>query len=334
MATRFGLAVICILAMPCGSAIALDPGDRCEADKHKTIARYLSCRHKAIANVVKFGDSGAPYFGRCELKFSKKWQRAEDKGGPACPTVGDETAIKAMLDQVTTATSGFLEGPTGADLLFAGYPWIIKQSSSPVGPGPNRFSDRPEDVWVDADGLHLTISQQTGLWWSSEVILDANLGYGTYVFHTESRIDTLDANMVLGLFTWDTFAPPNYREIDFEFSRWGNPSDVDNAQFVVQPYTTPSNIVRYRLDLNEQNQKATHVLVWSPGQVDMATYLGHHLPSQIPPFQPVFSWTNTGPDVPLPGGENVRMNLWLVNGNAPMSGQPEEVVISNFLFAP
>jgi hypothetical protein len=45
------------------------------------------------------------------------------------------------------------------------------------------------------------------------------------VFTIDSRVDLLDRNIVLGLFTWDTYAPQyNYREIDFEFSRWQNPS--------------------------------------------------------------------------------------------------------------
>lgn len=332
MIARISPALVVTLVVLVSAAHAVDPSARCEADKNKIAGRYLACRHKAISKGIQ--RRGAPDYSRCESKFARSWQTAEAKAGAACPTVGDETAMKGLFDQTVGANAGLLDGPGGEGLLFAGYRWTVKASSTPVGPGPNRFSDRPEDVWVDADGLHLTISSRSGVWWSSEVILDGNLGYGTYVFHTESRIDTLDANIVLGLFTWDSFAPPNYREIDFEFTRWSSPADFNNAQYVVQPYGTPGNLVRFRIDLNAQNQKLTHVLVWSPGQVELSTFHGHHLPSAIPPFQPIFSWTNSGPDVPVPGGENVRINLWLVNGLPPLNSQPEEVVVTNFLFVP
>jgi len=332
MIARIALALVLTAAMSIEAVHALDPAARCAADKNKIAGRYLACRHKAIAKGIQRG--ATPDFSRCESKFARSWQAAEAKAGAACPTVGDEAAIKAMFDQSTAATAGLLEGPFAPGLLFAGYPWTVKQSDFPVGPGPNRFSDRPEDVWVDADGLHLTISLRNSVWWSSEVILDANLGYGTYVFHTESRIDTLDANIVLGIFTWDSFAPPNYREIDFEFTRWGNPVEFTNAQYVVQPYGAPGNLVRFRVDLTSQDQKLTHVLVWSPGQVELSTYHGHHLPGALPPFERISSWTNNGPDVPAPGSENVRINLWLVNGSPPLNSQPEEVSITNFLFVP
>jgi hypothetical protein len=51
------------------------------------------------------------------------------------------------------------------------------------------------------------------------------------------RVDKLDPNMVLGLFTYDSDPAFNNREIDIEASRLGNAADPTNAQFVVQPYT-------------------------------------------------------------------------------------------------
>ncbi len=176
MAARIALALVLVLAMSYEPAMALDPDNRCEADKHKVVARYLPCRHKAIAKVVKFGDSGAPDFSRCESKFSKKWQAVEAKAGPACPTVSDEATIT--------------------------------------------------------------------------------------------------------------------------------------------------------------DHKLTHVLVWSPGLIEFSTYHGHHLPGSLLPSEQIFEWSNNGPNVPTPALENVRMNLWLVNGASPMNLQPAEVVISNFYFEP
>lgn len=41
-----------------------------------------------------------------------------------------------------------------------------------------------------------------------------------------------------------------------------------------------------------------------------------------------------GTDVPKPGDECVRRNLWLFSGTAPMNGQPVEIVVESFAFAP
>lgn len=41
-----------------------------------------------------------------------------------------------------------------------------------------------------------------------------------------------------------------------------------------------------------------------------------------------------GSDVPKPGDERVRPNLWLFGGAAPSHGQPVEIVVESFTFAP
>jgi hypothetical protein len=56
-------------------------------------------------------------------------------------------------------------------LDFSGYQWSVKAYNVPIGPDPNRFSSRKEDLWVDDDGLHLTVSKRDGNWYCTEVIL-------------------------------------------------------------------------------------------------------------------------------------------------------------------
>jgi hypothetical protein len=46
------------------------------------------------------------------------------------------------------------------------------------------------------------------------------------------------------------------------------------------------------------------------------------------------TWSYTGSDVPRPGGENVRLNLWLSGGAPPIGGQEVEVVLQSFAFTP
>lgn len=45
-------------------------------------------------------------------------------------------------------------------------------------------------------------------------------------------------------------------------------------------------------------------------------------------------WTYSGPDIPPPGGEVMRFNLWLFGGNAPASGRGDHVVVTDFRFVP
>lgn len=214
---------------------------------------------------------------------------------------------------------------------FSGYTWNVKQSDSPVGPGPNYFSDNEADVWVDADGrLHLKIVLRDGRWYCSEIYTTAPLGYGTYTFTLASRVDNLDKNVVLGLFTWDDNAPQyHYREIDIEFSRWGDAAN-QNSQYVVQPWDTPGNI--YRFDMTLLGDFSTHSFAWLAESVRFSSYQGHALPPD--PGNSIATWLYSGADVPPAGGGNARINLWLMNGAPPSDGQEVEVIIESFEFAP
>jgi len=239
----------------------------------------------------------------------------------------------------------------GAELKFAGRKWTVKESPTPVGPGPNRFSADPKDVWVDKHGLHLTIHKKGEHWYSTEVILDENLGYGTYLFQTNSRQDLLDDNAVFGAFTWDPHDDderiPEYpnREIDFEDSRWGDPA-AENSQIVVQPGQVPGNHFRFNLpDLSEE-AALTRYFTWSPGKVEFRSLHGKYMPEDFPDSAVFHRHTyveseQTKNILPQPGRENFRFNLWLYEPDPsdkkprePQEGKPVEVVISDFVYLP
>ena len=56
-------------------------------------------------------------------------------------------------------------------------------ASDTMHPGPNFWSDRKSDVWVDDEGrLHLKIVKRHGKWYCTEVTCDKIFGYGAYVF--------------------------------------------------------------------------------------------------------------------------------------------------------
>jgi hypothetical protein len=151
------------------------------------------------------------------------------------------------------------------------------------------------------------------------------LQYGTYTISIESQVDVLDKNVVLGFFSWDSDAPQyNYREIDIEFSRWGE-DNAQNAQYVIQPWTVSGN--RYRFYLNQAGLNTVHQFEWQPDHVQFDSWDGNSASLQ--------SWTyGNMASIPPAGAGNARINLWLLNGMAPSDGQKVEVIIKSFQFTP
>lgn len=221
--------------------------------------------------------------------------------------------------------------------------WHVKDSGGAQwGPGPNVWSDAPGNVWVDGDDrLHLRIDRQQGRWRCAEVTdvtadpAVSTPGFGTYRFQVAGRLDQLDANVVLGLFTWDddpASAGVAHREIDFEAARWGNAADPTNAQYVVQPWDLPDHLARFTIPPGDG--PTTHEFTWLPDRVDFRSWIGASTEPESP-GDLIASYSYEGPDVPPAGGtEHVHMNLWLVSGNAPTNGQAAEVVLADFEFVP
>lgn len=210
--------------------------------------------------------------------------------------------------------------PRVRTLEFSGYTWEVKTSTGAVGPGPNVFSDSTSNVWVDASGrLHLKITYSKGRWRCAEVVNTQSLGLGRYTFELDSRVDALDPSVVLGLFTWSD--DPSYanRELDIEFSRWGNAADPTNGQYVVQPYDGAGHLQRVT---QPAVPSSTHTFDWEAGSVAFAS-------STAAPS----AWTYAGADVPPSGSEHARMNLWLFRGAPPTDGRAVEVVVKRFSFS-
>jgi hypothetical protein len=156
-----------------------------------------------------------------------------------------------------------------------------------------------------------------------------SFGHGAYRWYLDSAVDNLNPDVVLGLFTWNDDPAFDHRELDIEFSRWGS-SNNQNAQYVVQPYTLPQNIVRF----NEPPSilQSVHSFEWRPDLVFFQSLAGVNAQPSTP-ADVLQNWTFAG-SVPPAGGENARMNLWLFRGQRPSNGQQIEVVIRKFEFVP
>ena len=210
-------------------------------------------------------------------------------------------------------------------ISFAGYDWTVRNVQG--GPGPNYFSDSVEEVWVDGNGyLHMEINYRNGKWNCSEVYLDGSLGYGTYAFVVDGRVDLLDKNIVLGLFTYET----DTREIDIEYARWGNATNYP-GQYVIQPGGTTGNVYRYHLDFSTGTDVTTNLFDWRADAISFRSYYGAYTPTPAA-LDMIASWVYFGDDNPPVGGELVHINLWLMSGLAPSDGQNVEIVIRDFKF--
>jgi hypothetical protein len=240
-------------------------------------------------------------------------------------------------------------------VTFAGRKWNVKSSNLPVGPGPNYFSPFYSDVWVDEHGwMHLHIAKHDGIWYSSEVIGQDNLGYGTYTFTVQMDPMSFAENVVFGLFTWDdnTFMSDGNSEVDIEFSKWGDTASVTPTTFSVQPvnfgtfYAERTREVNVPLDLLKG--VSTHRFNWTDTLITWESYAGDQVSGS-----PIGTWSfnlNHPPRrkqdgsllsdpivIPAPGNTtNARINLWCLPYQiaGPNNEQEHEVVIRDFIYEP
>jgi len=215
-------------------------------------------------------------------------------------------------------------------LSFSGYEWEVRSGYG--GPGPNTWSDA--NAWVDPQGyLHLTIAHQNDVWSCAEVQLPARLGLGTYTFQLARQSDSLDPNVVLGLFNYPPadVGPDGTNEIDIEIAQWGNAAHP-NGNYTVWP--AQAGLVRqsqtFSFTLGQTD--TLHQFAWASTQITFESLAGLGTSANL-----IARWVHTPeayaqyiPQQPMPA----HMNLWLYTGQAPTDGKAVEVVIKRFTYVP
>jgi len=238
--------------------------------------------------------------------------------------------------------AGRLASPSAQDqeriiptfLNFSSYRWLVRENLEREGPGDNRFGGQNVSVFLNQDGsLVLALTLQDGVWKSAEVSTSRYLGYGTYTFKVRTPPFGLDRNLVLGLFTYSAARGYTHREIDIEFSAWGQPSQPVAGQYVVQPYDKAGNMVLF--DISQVNGTATYTFIWSEAKIEFISWLGYG--PRPEPGSPLIiaEWEFTDAKaIPRPSAQ-VHMNLYLVKGTTPPAGDGElSVTIDGFQFTP
>ena len=221
-------------------------------------------------------------------------------------------------------------------IKFGGYDWDVRQTVSERGGTLNRYD--PANVWTDDAGrLHLKIdridhtggaeSNGTSPWSCAEVTLKRSLGYGTYVVSVQDT-SQLEPPAVLSIITWDpSGSDPSHREMGIELTRWGDPASK-NAQFVVQPYYVPANVARFTAPAG----LLSHSLRWEPGRAIFKTLRGASTSSPAP----AVSEHEFTSGVPVPGGESVRISLYVFGFGQTQSRltRGTEVIVEKFVYLP
>lgn len=214
---------------------------------------------------------------------------------------------------------------------FSGYEWNIKNTTKRVGPGNNFFSSSTENVWVNNQGqLNLRISKQNERWNCAEIISKQHFGYGYYEFFITTKLDKLDKNVVLGLFTYDNKQKPHYNEIDIEFSKWGN-ENTTNAQYVIHKSQNEFNSFKFLVEKNLI--KSTHIILRNKDSIYFASYEGH-FKNALYNKKPYQSWSYKNDFRPSPANEKIHINLWLFRANPLIEKKEEIVIIEKFEFVP
>ena len=245
-----------------------------------------------------------------------------------------------MTDQQITpqksinSQSTNLKSASAYTISFSGYTWYVKTGTG-AGPGPNNWN--PQNVWVDADGkLHLTITYNTVTrkWDCAEVWTTTSLGFGKFEWFVDGRIDLLDKNVVLGLFTYPTSSvgPDGTNEIDIEYSHWGL-AGSNIGDFGVYPAKYISNYVKWSSDFPValNGSYTTQRFIWNTGSIKFQSLHGWVTDDTNEIFTNTFSQSRSRAKNYIPQKASpVHINLWLYQGNPPSDNSPVEVVIGKF----
>lgn len=234
------------------------------------------------------------------------------------------TCMPLRFAFVIAGIASFCPAVAARTIDFSGISWQVRSNAVPRGPGPNRFSDSAENVWVDSEGrLHLRITHAGEVWSCAEVTSAEPFSYGTYRWVLDTPVHDLDPNVVLGLFSYSS----DTNEVDIEFARWGN-TRAANAQYVIQPSPgVPRGLSSWNI---AAESPSTHSFTWAPydreARPDNVAYA-----SLGSAGQPLQSARLSQPVAPA-ASQRIHINLWLDRGRPPQ--REVEIIIRKFEFIP
>ena len=215
---------------------------------------------------------------------------------------------------------------------FSGYAWYLRNTEEAAGPMGNRFAGEGRSVILNSDkSLTLTLSRKAGLYYGAEAVLWRPLGYGTYIFRVRTRLDALDPNLVLGLFSYSSLEKAAYDEVDIEFSAWGGLGDPVRGQYAVQPFDRVGHISFF--DLGFREGKISYSFDWGKDRIDFMSWKGYGPRPAEGAASILSAWTySPASEMPDPRRAKVCMNLYLAGRPGPAGSGLDSVVVDSFQF--
>ena len=209
-------------------------------------------------------------------------------------------------------------------LHFSGYDWKVRTIASDRG-GMNNLYDA-DNAWTDVSGaLHLRIKKKADRWSCAELFLTRSLGYGTYILVVQDT-SHLEPAAVLTMNTYDEWAgEQHFRELNLAIGRWGDATNKKNAQYGVQPFYVPFNLVEFIAPPGT----VTHSWHWESGSASFKTVRG---PSPVGASVVAEHVFTSG--VPSPGQEVIYLAFFVVASEENPLQHENEVVIEKFEYRP
>ena len=229
-----------------------------------------------------------------------------------------------ILVETTKGTGPPQDAPT-KPLAFSGFDWVVRTISSDRGGLNNLYSG--DNAWTDAHGaLHLRIIKKGDKWSCAEIKLTRSLGYGTYIIVTRDTAQ-LEPSAVFSMTTFDDWGgAAHYREMDVEWSRWGDASSKNNTQFAIQPFYVPGNVAPFVAP----SGTLTSSLHWESGKATFKMVRGSSLHAGAPVVaEHVFT-----SGIPTAATEVFQMLFYVVASDQNPLRHKNEVVIEKFEYLP
>jgi hypothetical protein len=137
----------------------------------------------------------------------------------------------------------------------------------------------------------------------------------------------IDPAAVFTMYTFeDSAGEQHYREMDLEVSRWGEPANANNAQYVIQPFYIPGNVFAFA----SPSGTLTYVLRWEPGHATFQTFRGR---SGGAGAQLISEHEFTS-GIPEPGKSTPRLIFYIVKSDKHPMHKPSEIVVEKFEYLP
>jgi hypothetical protein len=328
----------CSSSHPAIEFTRIPPADKGGPDTMDVISGRVT-NAKSGQKIVIFEHSevwwAEPRLGRLftEIQSDGTWKTPTHLGTEYAAALVDDGYQPAFISQTLPPEGGQIAAITvvpgtnsSAELhrtiQFSGYDWTVR--AAPSDRGGNNMYD-PSNAWTDGTGaMHLRIAGTPGRWTGAQVILTRSLGYGTYRLVVRDHQD-FDPATVFAMYTLSDIGAAssdrNPREWDIEMSRWGDPKSR-NARYIVQPSYVGQNTYWFEAPTGTM----TYEVHWAPGRVELTTSRANGSP-----FAAHHAFTS---DVPLPGDEKFRINLYDFQRGPQLLKQAAEVVIERFEYLP